>query len=240
MSPSCCSPPTPPSDDLPRAVAVYCGAHLGTEPAFQCAAASLGLALATQARPLVYGGGSRGMMGSISEAVLKHGGTITGVIPGAMLRAGGEGEGMPGDDIELEGKGRERVELIIVNSMHERKVEMARRVCGFVGLPGGFGTFEEILEVVTWTQLGIHSKPVVVLNVLGFFDPLRALIKNAVASGFIKKQNEDLVVFVDCPPAADPTTFDWGAAAIKATDSWSPSGPGFFAWGAGDKNLDMS
>jgi hypothetical protein len=126
MSPSCCSPPTPPSDDLPRAVAVYCGAHLGTEPTFQYAAAckiiacrqlvstdtsylALGYALATQARPLVYGGGSRGIMGCISEAVLKHGGTITGVIPGAMLRAGGEGEGTPGDDIELEGKGRERV-----------------------------------------------------------------------------------------------------------------------------------
>ncbi|KAI9462519.1 hypothetical protein F5148DRAFT_964309, partial [Russula earlei] len=211
------------------AVAVYCGANPGTEPTFQHAATSLGHALANQACPLVYGGGSRGIMGIISGAVLKHGGSVTAVIPSAMVRAGGEGDCTnPGKYlIELEEKGREK---IVVDSMHERKVVMARRVRGFIGLPGGYGTFEEIMEVTTWTQLGIHTKPVVLVNVLGFFDPLRRLIKGAVDSGFIKGRNENLIVFVDCPPDEDPDTFDWGTAALSALDSWCAPGPGLFAW----------
>jgi uncharacterized protein (TIGR00730 family) len=114
--------------------------------------------------------------------------------------------------------------------MHERKVEMARRAGGFIALPGGFGTFEELMEVAAWTQLGIHNKPVVLVNVLGFFDPLRMMIRNAVTLGFIKPQNEKLVAFVDCPPDADPTTFDWGAAALSALDDWCSPGPGMFSW----------
>jgi len=132
--------------------------------------------------------------------------------------------------MELEEKGRERVQSVVVNSMHERKLEMARRAGGFIALPGGYGTLEELMEVAAWTQLGIHSKPVVLVNVLGFFDPLRAMIRNAVALGFIKAHNEKLMIFSDCPPGADPATFDWGAAALSALNGWCPPGPGLFAW----------
>ncbi|KAI0283869.1 lysine decarboxylase-domain-containing protein [Russula brevipes] len=182
-------------------------------------------------------------MGMISGAVLQHGGSVTAVVPSAMLRAGGEGDRKTGGYIELQEKGREKVDTVIVHSMHERKVEMASRVRGFIGLPGGFGTFEEVMEVATWTQLGIHSKPVILVNVLGFFDPLRALIKSSVAHGFINARNENLIGFVDCPPGADPVTFDWGAAALNAMDNWCPSGPGLFAWELslrGGNNLDLS
>lgn len=125
--------------------------------------------------------------------------------------------------------------------MHERKVEMARRASGFVGLPGGFGTYEEVFEVTTWTQLGIHNKrayliqsprsrrsfsllfaAVVLLNVLSFFSPIKDLIRNGVREGFIQSSNENLIVFVDGP--SDPSeheTFDWGEAALKALDSWT-------------------
>jgi len=106
--------------------------------------------------------------------------------------------------------------------MHERKLEMAKRVGGFVGLPGGYGTFEEVLEVTTWTQLGIHTRPVVVLNVLSFYNPLRELIRNSVRDGFILPQNEHLIIFVDGPE--DPSlhdSFDWGTAAIEALDGWT-------------------
>ncbi|KAH9970366.1 hypothetical protein BGW80DRAFT_1176218 [Lactifluus volemus] len=234
-------------------VAVYCGACFGNDPAFQHAAASVGRALVMEGRSLVYGGGSNGMMGTVSGAVLKHGGTVTAVTPTAILMAGGEGERISVGGIELGEKGHER---IVVDSMHQRKVEMARRVCGFIGLPGGFGTFEEIMEVTTWTQLGIHCKrkftnfgsyiatltecfkhfttltlpAVVLVNVHGFFDPLRALIKNSIASGFIQARNEDLIVFVDAPAGADPRTFDWGRAALDAMSRWCSPGPGLFNW----------
>jgi len=105
--------------------------------------------------------------------------------------------------------------------MHERKVEMAQRVQGFIGLPGGFGTFEEVLEVTTWTQLGIHDKPVVLLNVLSFWEPLKTLIRTSVEAGFIRSFSERLVIFVDGP--ADPQEhekFDWGKAALEAIESW--------------------
>lgn len=228
MSPA---PLSSPSDEwLPQAVAVYCGASPGTEPAFHHAADSLGKALATLGRPLIYGGGSRGIMGIISSTVLSHGGSVTGIVPAAMLRAGGEGDPATGGHIDLVEEGNKKVDSVVVHSMHERKVEMARRASGFIGLPGGFGTFEEILEAVAWTQLGIHAKPVVIINVLGFYDPLRALIQGSIASGFIKPINEGLVIFIDGPPGIEPTEFDWGTAALTALDAWTPPGPGIFSW----------
>ncbi|KAH9032372.1 hypothetical protein EDB83DRAFT_2543688 [Lactarius deliciosus] len=218
---------SPLTERPPRAVAVYCGASPGTSTAYHDAAVSLGRALATLGRPLVYGGGRRGIMGIISSVVLNHGGHVTAVVPSAMLRAGGEGDQTTGGHIDL-AEGHEKLggsELhlnlddVVVDSMHERKVEMVRRVCGFIGLPGGYGTFEEIMEAITWTQLGIHTKPVVIVNVLGFYDPLRAQIKGAIASGFIKPSNERLVIFIDSPPGTDPTGFDWGTAALTALDA---------------------
>ncbi|KAI0062008.1 hypothetical protein BV25DRAFT_1825875 [Artomyces pyxidatus] len=191
--------------------------------------------MATQNRPLVYGGGSKGIMGVVSGSVLEHGGKVTGVIPSAMLAAGGEGQA--GGElnstlhVKLNEAGREEVETIVVHSMHERKVEMARRAGGFIGLPGGYGTFEEVFEAITWTQLGIHSKPVVLVNVLGFFDPLRALVRGAIKGGFIRPQSERLVIFVDGPADhSEHEDFDWGSATLAEFDRWEAVDEGIFKW----------
>jgi len=209
-----------------NAVAVYCGSSPGRQKAYQHAAHSLGKALAAAERQLVYGGGSKGIMGIVSGSVLEAGGDVVGVIPHAMLAAGGEGErvsekGPPSIFVKLEEAGRENMEWVVVNSMHERKVEMARRSCGFIGLPGGYGTFEEVFEVTTWTQLGIHSKPVVIANVLGFFDPIRSLIQDAIRDGFIQSAGVNLVRFVDGPSDHSlHESFDWGQALLEELDSW--------------------
>jgi len=203
-----------------RAIAVYCGSSLGTHRAYYNAAVSLGRALAAADRPLVYGGGSQGIMGVVSGTVLENGGRVTGVMPFAMAAKGGEKEKV-GTEVDVDFLDRKNVETIIVDSMHERKVEMAKRVEGFIGLPGGFGTFEEILEVATWTQIGIHLKPVIVLNILAFWDPLRQLIKNSIEGGYVRAENRGLIVFVDGPEDLDEhENFDWGNAGIKAIETW--------------------
>ncbi|KAJ7491230.1 hypothetical protein FB451DRAFT_1222471 [Mycena latifolia] len=219
-------------DSSSNAVAVYCGSSFGTEKAFASAATSLGYAIADAKRQLVYGGGSKGLMGVISGAVLERGGKVTGIVPYAMVVAGGESEKVDSVNVNLNEAGREEIESIVVDSMHERKVEMAKRVTGFFGLPGGFGTFEEVLEVTTWTQLGIHNKPVVLLNVLSFFEPLRQLIDNGIEYGFIKPVSKDLIVFVDGPSSrAEHETFNWGKAALKALESWQwDAEDGLFDW----------
>ncbi|KAJ7915541.1 hypothetical protein B0H13DRAFT_2000153 [Mycena leptocephala] len=216
-----------------NAVAVYCGSSLGTEKAFHSAALSLGHAMAEAKRPLIYGGGSKGLMGVVSGAVLEHGGKVTGIVPYAMTIAGGESEKVGSRvDVQLNEAGREKIEHIVVNSMHERKVEMARRVSAFIGLPGGFGTFEEILEAATWTQLGIQNKPVVLLNVCSFWEPLRQLINNGIAYGFIRSISKDLVVFVDGPSShTEHESFNWGQAALKAIDGWKrDADDGLYNW----------
>ncbi|KDR81489.1 hypothetical protein GALMADRAFT_134921 [Galerina marginata CBS 339.88] len=202
-------------------IAVYCGSSTGQHRAFSAAAHSLGVALSAADRSLVYGGGSKGIMGIVSGSVLRNGGKVVGVLPRAMVAEGGEGEKVGNANVHLNEVGREKVETILVDSMHERKVEMAKRADGFVGLPGGFGTFEEVLEVTTWSQLGIHDKPVILLNVLSFWDPLRTLIKNSIDAGFIKPASERLIIFIDGPPRLeDHELFDWGNAAIEALDNW--------------------
>lgn len=217
------------------AIAVYCGSSIGSQSAFSAAAVSLGHALALAGRTLVYGGGSKGLMGVVSAAVLVNGGKVIGVLPHAMVAAGGEGEKVDNTRIYLNEVGREEVETILVGSMHERKIEMAKRVNGFIGLPGGFGTFEEVLEVTTWTQLGIHDKPVVLLNVLSFWEPLRALIKGSIDAGFIKPESERLIIFVDGPvDIKDHENFDWGKAALEALDNWEGGSTSpLFDWSKG-------
>ncbi|TFK87914.1 hypothetical protein K466DRAFT_615416 [Polyporus arcularius HHB13444] len=204
-----------------RAVAVFCGSSTGNQPAFLNAAKSLGKAIAEAGRPLVYGGGSKGIMGAVSGAVLDAGGDVTGVVPYAMVAVGGEVDQTKGHHaphILLKEKGREKV---VVNSMHERKAEMARRSCGFIGLPGGYGTFEEVLEVVCWSQVGIHSKPVLVVNVLNYWNPLRELVRNGIENGFILAKNEALLRFVEGPAdLAEHESFDWGKATMEALDKW--------------------
>ncbi|KZV75159.1 hypothetical protein PENSPDRAFT_624921 [Peniophora sp. CONT] len=218
-----------------RAVAVYCASSPGNDPAYRAAAYFLGRSLVAQNRPLVYGGGSKGIMGFVSDAVLEAGGNVTGVLPSAMLKAGGEGDKTLSKDDHgapvVVDESKKNVQTIIVNSMHERKVEMAKRSCAFVGLPGGFGTFEEVLEAITWTQLGIHDKPVILVNVLGFWEPLRTLFKSSIASGFIRKDGDALVIFIDGPAEhAEHASYDWGAEVVKHIESWKGAPKGFYNW----------
>ena len=168
-------------------VAVYCGSNLGSDPAFASAARSLGRVLAQQGIGLVYGGGHVGLMGAVADAVLENGGRAHGVITKALLAK------------EVAHRGL--TELVITGSMHERKAAMADAADAFIMLPGGFGTFDEFFEVLTWTQLGIHAKPCGILDVSGFFEPLRTLLDGAAAAGFVHPAHRDMVI-VDGDPGA--------------------------------------
>jgi uncharacterized protein (TIGR00730 family) len=143
-------------------------------------ASELGREIARRRLRLVYGGGNIGLMGTLADAVLEAGGEVVGVIPQALV------------DKEVAHGGLS--ELIIVGTMHERKARMADMADAFVAMPGGFGTFEEFCEVVTWTQLGVHAKPSGVLNVNGFYDPLLALFDRALADGFLRTEHRGLVL----------------------------------------------
>jgi len=145
-----------------NALCVYCGSSTGTDPAFVKTAQDFGRILAQNGIHLVYGGGSIGLMGAIASSVIEHGGHVTGVIPGFLTVA--------------ERPQRLAQELIVTRDMHERKRTMFERADAFVALPGGLGTLEELVEQMTWAQLGRHKKPILVANVNGFWDPLLALI----------------------------------------------------------------
>lgn len=155
-----------------RRLCVYCGASTGNLPAYRTAAEALGTLLAQEGITLVYGGGHVGLMGAIADACLRAGGQVIGVIPQALA------------DKEVAHLGL--TELYIVPSMHERKHKMAELADAFVALPGGIGTLEELIEVLTWQQLGFHNKPIAVLNVAQCFTPLRALLTHMVQSGFLR------------------------------------------------------
>ena len=161
-------------------ICVFCGSSVGRRPEYRAAAEALGDALARRGIELVFGGGRVGLMGVVADAVLARGGHVIGVIPEALVAREIAHESLP--------------DLRIVGSMHERKATMAGLADAFIALPGGFGTFEEFCEVVTWTQLGLQRKRCGLLNVLGFYDPLLALIDRAITDNFIKPANRDLVI----------------------------------------------
>lgn len=163
-----------------RRICVFCGSNLGINPAYRQASADFGRILAARAIELVYGGGNIGLMGILADATLEAGGRVIGVIPESLMAR--------------EVGHQNLTELRIVKSMHERKALMSDLSDGFVALPGGFGTFEEFCEVVTWTQLGIHSKPCGLLNVAGYYNPLLALFDKAVSEGFLREENRRLVL----------------------------------------------
>ncbi|KAG6891322.1 hypothetical protein C0992_008776 [Termitomyces sp. T32_za158] len=171
-------------------------------------------------------------MGIVANAVLEAGGEATGVIPYPMYAAGGERDKSASAHAALGSANNGKMQTVLVDSMHERKVEMAKRSMAFIGLPGGFGTFEEVFEVTTWTQLGIHNKPVVLLNVLSYYDPLRQLLENGINAGYINPNNRNLIVFVDGPSSLDEhEDFDWGTAALGAIDKWGGTGiKSIFDW----------
>ena len=159
---------------------MYCASSTGTNDSIIEATQELGTLLAERGIRLVYGGGAVGLMGLLADTVLANGGEVTGIIPLALFP---KEVGHPGC-----------TELITVDSMHERKLGMFERSDAFLALPGGFGTLEEIAEVTTWAQIGMHRKPVGVLNIDGYWDGLLALFDRAVADGLLKPQNRDLLL----------------------------------------------
>jgi uncharacterized protein (TIGR00730 family) len=170
-----------------RRIAVYCGSRDGADPRHADAARAMGRTLAHRGLGLVYGGGSLGLMGAVADAALAAGGEVVGVIPSALAAR------------EVAHRGL--TEMHVTPSMHERKAAMAALADGFVALPGGLGTLDELVEVLTWTQLGIHAKPAGLLDVGGFWAPFMALIDHMCAEGFVDARHRDALV-VDPDPGA--------------------------------------
>jgi len=162
-----------------KTLAVYCGAAPGADPVYADAARALARALVEHNIGLVYGGGKVGLMGVIADEVLRLGGEATGVIPRALMER------------EVGHAGLTR--LFVVKDMHERKAMMSDLSDGFIAMPGGMGTLEELFEMVTWAQLGIHAKPIGLLNVNGFWDGLRAFVRHQCVQGFVRPEHEGLL-----------------------------------------------
>ncbi|VAH95402.1 probable cytokinin riboside 5'-monophosphate phosphoribohydrolase LOG4 [Triticum urartu] len=180
------APGTATGGDAPRpvrAVCVFCGSRPGNRPSFSAAALDLGKQLVERQLDLVYGGGSGGLMGLVSKAVHDGGRHVLGVIPSALLPEEVSGETLG--------------EVKVVRDMHERKSEMAKHSDAFIALPGGYGTIEELLEIITWAQLGIHNKPVGLLNVDGYYNSLLSLFDKGVEEGFIDDAARNIFVLAD-------------------------------------------
>jgi cytokinin riboside 5'-monophosphate phosphoribohydrolase len=172
-----------------KTICVFCGANMGNTPRYAEMAVALGLELAARGMDLVYGGGSVGLMGVVARTVRDHGrdqgSAVVGIIPEHLTTQ--ELMGFPIG------------ELIVVETMLERKAQMAARADAFVALPGGFGTLDELFEAITWGQIGLHNKPIGLLNVEGFFDALIAYVEHCVAEGFIRPQHRQLFLVDDEP-----------------------------------------
>lgn len=166
-----------------RSVAVYCGSSPGSNPAFRLAAEVLGRTLAHASCTVIYGGSHAGLMGAVADAALGAGGKVIGVIPDALVSR------------EIAHRGLS--ELQVVKSMHERKARMNELAEAFVALPGGIGTLDEIIEMFTWTQLGIHRKPCAFLNIDGYYDSLLAFLRGMVTQGFLRQAQVDQLVVVE-------------------------------------------
>lgn len=160
-------------------ICVYCGSSPGSSPAYLQAAQSLGAEIAGRSMRLVYGGASVGLMGAVAQAALDAGGQVTGVIPQALS--------------EQEVAFLELDDLIVVDSMHTRKAKMAELADGFIALPGGYGTFEEFFEILTWAQLGLHAKPCGLLNISHYYDHLLAFLDHAVGEKFVYQPHRDMI-----------------------------------------------
>ena len=180
-----------------KRICVFCGSSAGSQPEYRACAEQLGAELSRRKIGLVYGGGNVGLMGAIADSVLEAGGEAIGVIPEHLMSR------------EI---GHSRLtKLHIVHSMHERKALMADLSDAFITLPGGFGTLEEFCEVLTWSQLGLHVKPCGIVNVLGYYTPLLAMLDHAVEERFLKLQNRALVMTRETP-----------AELLRAFDEWRP------------------
>ena len=166
-----------------KRITVFCGSSSGTDPIFVSQATLLGQTLASSNIELVYGGANVGLMGAVADGVLNNGGKVIGVLP-VFLQF-------------KELAHNSLTELIIVETMHERKTKMNDLCDGVIALPGGFGTLEELFEMLTWAQLGLHNKPIGILNSDGFYDALLAMIETMVDKGFLKSSNKQMVLVSD-------------------------------------------
>jgi len=181
---------------------VYCGSRLGADPAFADAAKQVGAWIGRHGGQLVYGGGRNGLMGLVARATLEAGGRVVGVIPQAL--------------VDREWANRDCTELLIVETMHERKREMADRADAFLALPGGIGTFEEFFEAWTWRQLGYHDKPVGILNVNGYYDGMLRFLATSVEQQFMGPWQMDLILSDREIPALLPALVQ--AGGVTAPD----------------------
>lgn len=166
-----------------RRVTVFCGSSYGTDQIFKIQARQLGEKLAKQGIEVVYGGAKVGLMEAVADEALKNGGKVIGVLPNFLKSKEIAHENL--------------TELILVETMHERKSVMNELCDGFITMPGGFGTIEELFEVITWAQLGLHKKPVALLNIDAFFDPLLDFIQAMVEKGFLKEVNQKMILSGD-------------------------------------------
>ena len=168
-----------------RRVCVFSGSRSGTNPGYERAARELGEAMAARGLGLVYGGASVGLMGAVADAVLRAKGEAIGVIPEAL--------------VSKELAHAKLTELHVVETMHERKAKMVDLSDAFVALPGGFGTFDELFEVLTWAQLGIHEKPIALLDAEGYYQPLVAMVDSAIRAGFVPEDQRALLLIEPTP-----------------------------------------
>lgn len=186
-----------------RKVCVFCGSNTGTQPVYMQAAQELGRLLSERKIGLVYGGANRGLMAALADACLDSGGNVVGVMPSAL--------------VDKEIAHRRLTKLYIVGSMHERKALMADLADAFIALPGGYGTWEEFFEVLTWSQLGLHRKACAVLNIGGYYDCFLRMADRAVQEGFLRVTHRELVI-ADTDPSRLLDRLS--AYSVPVTDKW--------------------
>jgi len=190
-----------------KTICVYCASSTQVKPSYFDATARLSRIIADANLSVVYGGGSKGLMGQLADSTLEAGGRITGVIPRFMC--------------DVEWNHTNLTELILVDTMHERKEKMAIMADAVVALPGGCGTLEELLEVITWKRLGIFSKPIVIVNLEGYFDALILMLNRAVDEHFMRAEHRRMWVIVETPEQV--------LEAIKNSDNWDSNARSFAA-----------
>jgi uncharacterized protein (TIGR00730 family) len=184
-----------------KQLCIYCGSGSGRSPRYREAARELGHEIAARGLGLVYGGAGVGVMGAVADAVLERGGEVRGVIPRALASKEVAHQGL--------------TELIVVASMHERKARMEALSDGFIALPGGWGTFEEIFEMLTWGQLGLHEKPCGLLNVEGYYDHLFAFLQHALAEHFVRAEHHHVLLMEQDPAALLDRFGDYRAPRVR-------------------------
>ncbi len=186
-----------------KSICVFCGSSLGNREIYREVAIEVGKAIAQRQCRLIYGGGNIGLMGVVADAALEAGGEVIGVIPKHLQEREVGHDGL--------------TKLHVVDSMHQRKALMADLADAFIALPGGFGTFEELCEILTWSQLGLHAKPCGLLNVAGFYDPLLALFDRAVDNGFLRPEYRSMVLMAY---SADELLMRLGHYKAAHVDKW--------------------